>query len=47
MPAAYILIGAWMIYFGFTMRPEISAAAVVTLVIGAVVYYARLRTRPA
>ena len=45
MPAAYIAIGAWMIYFGFTMRPEISAAAVVTLVIGAVVYYARLRTR--
>jgi hypothetical protein len=45
MPVAYMLIGAWMIYFGFTLRPEISAAVVATLVIGAVVYYVRLRTR--
>ena len=44
MPAAYLLIGAWMIYFGFMLRPAISAAAVITLVVGAVVYYARLRT---
>ena len=47
MPAAYLLIGAWMIYFGFMLRPEISAAAVVTLVVGAIVYYTRLRTRSA
>jgi len=43
VPASYLLIGAWMIYFGFMLRPAISAAAVVTLITGAVVYYARLR----
>lgn len=44
VPASYMLIGAWMIYYGFMLRPAISAAAVLTLVIGAAVYYARLRT---
>ena len=44
MPAAYLAIGAWMIYFGFMLRPAISAAAIVTLAIGAIVYYTRLRT---
>lgn len=43
VPASYLLIGAWMIYFGFMLRPAISAAAVVTLLTGAVVYYARIR----
>jgi APA family basic amino acid/polyamine antiporter len=44
VPAAYLLIGAWMIYFGFMLRPAISAAAILTLVTGAVVYYVRLRS---
>ncbi len=44
VPASYLLIGAWMIYYGFMLRPAISAAAVVTLITGAAVYYARLRT---
>jgi APA family basic amino acid/polyamine antiporter len=43
LPLSYILIGAWMIYYGFTLRPAISAAAVLTLVAGAAVYYARRR----
>ena len=44
VPATYLLIGVWMIYYGFMLRPAISAAAVLTLLVGAAVYYARLRT---
>jgi APA family basic amino acid/polyamine antiporter len=43
VPATYLLIGAWMIYYGFMLRPAISAAAVLTLVTGAAVYYLRSR----
>ena len=43
VPASYLLIGVWMIYYGFMLRPAISAAAVLTLVTGAAVYYVRLR----
>lgn len=41
VPASYMLVGGWMIYYGFMLRPGISAAAVLTLVVGAAVYYAR------
>jgi APA family basic amino acid/polyamine antiporter len=44
VPASYLLVGAWMIYYGFMLRPAISAAVVLTLITGAAVYYARLRT---
>jgi hypothetical protein len=44
VPATYLLVGAWMIYYGFMLRPAISAAAVLTLITGAVVYHVRLRT---
>ena len=44
VPAAYIAIGCWMIYFGFTLRPAISSGALLTLVVGAVVYYVRTRS---
>jgi APA family basic amino acid/polyamine antiporter len=44
VPATYLLVGAWMIYYGFMLRPAISAVAVLTLVAGAAVYYVRLRT---
>ncbi len=43
VPASYLLVGAWMIYYGFMLRPAISAAAVLTLLIGGAVYFARLR----
>ena len=43
VPAAYLAVGAWMIYFGFRLRPGISAAAVATLILGAAVYYAPSR----
>jgi APA family basic amino acid/polyamine antiporter len=44
VPASYLLVGAWMIYYGFMLRPAISAAAVLSLITGAAVYYFRLRT---
>jgi APA family basic amino acid/polyamine antiporter len=44
VPASYLLIGVWMIYYGFMLRPVISAAAVFTLAAGAGVYFARIRT---
>lgn len=47
VPASYLLVGVWMIYYGFMLRPAISAAAFLTLVTGAVVYYARQRTENA
>ena len=43
VPASYLLVGVWMIYYGFMLRPAISAAVVVTLITGALVYYARMR----
>ena len=46
VPASYLLIGAWMIYYGFMLRPAISAAAVLTLLIGAVVYFLRVKGTP-
>ena len=45
IPVMYLAIAAWMIYFGFMLRPGISAAALVTLLVGALVYYARLRAK--
>ena len=43
VPALYILIGGWMIYYGFILRPAISAVATLTLFAGATVYYLRGR----
>ena len=43
IPTAYLLIGGWMIYYGFMLRPAISAAAVLTLLTGAAVYFVRLK----
>jgi basic amino acid/polyamine antiporter, APA family len=43
VPASYILVGAWMIYYGCMLRPAISAAVILTLMTGAAVYYTRRR----
>ena len=47
VPASYLLIGAWMIYYGFMLRPAISAAAVLTLLTGGAVYYLWVKGTPA
>lgn len=45
VPASYLLVGIWMIGYGFMLRPALSSAAVLTLVAGAVVYAATSRTQ--
>ena len=44
VPVSYLLVGGWMTYYGFMLRPAISAAAVLTLITGAEAYYIRFRT---
>lgn len=39
VPASYLAIGAWMIAYGFMLRPAISALVVLTLFAGGMVYY--------
>jgi hypothetical protein len=38
-------VGIWMTILGVMLRPAISAAAVLTVVAGALVYHFRLRTK--
>jgi APA family basic amino acid/polyamine antiporter len=43
-PALFVLVGCWMIFYGVQMKPIISAAAVVTVITGALVYHLRLKS---
>jgi APA family basic amino acid/polyamine antiporter len=45
LPAFFIAVGIWMTILGVMLRPAISAAAVLTVVAGALVYHFRLRTK--
>jgi APA family basic amino acid/polyamine antiporter len=45
VPVAYILVGAWTIVYGVMLEPRISAAVVITIAAGAVVYHFRVRPR--
>jgi APA family basic amino acid/polyamine antiporter len=45
VPLTFILVGAWMTLFGATLQPKISAAAAVTVAVGALVYHFRIRGR--
>jgi len=47
VPATFIVVGAWMTLFGLTLQPRVSAAAVVTVVAGALLYRSRIHSRPA
>lgn len=44
MPAFFALVGLWMTYFGMTLNTRASLAAVLTILVGAVVYRLRLRS---
>jgi APA family basic amino acid/polyamine antiporter len=46
VPVTYLAVAAWMVYYGFMLRPAISVAAVLTLVVGVGVYYLRVRNSP-
>jgi basic amino acid/polyamine antiporter, APA family len=43
VPVAFILVGVWTIGYGIMLQPGVSAAAVLTIGAGAVVYHFRLR----
>jgi APA family basic amino acid/polyamine antiporter len=43
LPVFFVAVGIWMTVLGVMLRPAISAAAVVTVAAGAVVYHFRLR----
>jgi basic amino acid/polyamine antiporter, APA family len=45
VPAIFILMSTWMTIYGIILKPRISAIAIATIVIGAVVYHARIRSR--
>jgi len=47
IPAAFLLVGVWMIIRGIQFKPMISLAAVVTIATGALVYHFRLRPKHA
>jgi len=44
-PVLFLLAGSWMTYYGILYKPVVSAAAVVTVATGALVYHLRLRSR--
>jgi basic amino acid/polyamine antiporter, APA family len=46
VPAFFVVVGIWMTVLGVMLRPEISAAAILTVAAGAIVYRFRLRTTP-
>ncbi len=43
VPAFFVIAGIWMTIFGMTFRPAISAVAVLTVAIGALVYHFYIR----
>jgi APA family basic amino acid/polyamine antiporter len=45
IPALFLAVGVWMIFYGVQLKPLISLAAVVTIVTGALVYHARWKRR--
>ena len=47
IPAFFVIAGIWMTIFGMTFRPAISALAILTVAIGALVYHFRMRGQTA
>lgn len=43
IPLFFVVVGVWMTIFGMTFRPQISAVAVLTVALGALVYHFRMR----
>jgi hypothetical protein len=43
MPSIFLVIGLWTTIIGFWLRPGISAAAVLTVATGALIYHFRVK----
>lgn len=42
IPVIFVVVGAWMTFFGMTLEPKVSVAAILTVVLGAAIYHAKL-----
>ncbi len=42
IPVIFVVVGAWMTLFGMTLEPKVSVAAILTVVLGAAIYHAKL-----
>ncbi|MEJ7606415.1 MAG: hypothetical protein WKF37_09125 [Bryobacteraceae bacterium] len=45
VPSVFILIGMWITMYGITQETKVTAFALATVLVGAVVYHFRMRTR--
>jgi hypothetical protein len=45
VPAVFILMSIWMTIYGIVLKPRISGIAIATVLIGAIVYHIRIRSR--
>ncbi len=43
VPAIFIVVGAWMTLFGLTLEPTVSAAAILTIAVGGLLYHWRIK----
>lgn len=44
-PVLFLIVGAWMTFYGIQLKPVISLAAIVTVATGALFYHARWKSR--
>jgi APA family basic amino acid/polyamine antiporter len=47
VPGIFVVTGAWMTIYAVTLQSRVSFAAIGTVVLGAIVYHFRLRSRKA
>jgi APA family basic amino acid/polyamine antiporter len=47
VPAVFVITGAWMTIYGITLQSRVSLAAILTVVLGALVYHFRIKSRSA
>jgi APA family basic amino acid/polyamine antiporter len=47
VPLVFIVMSLWMTVYGIILKPRVSAIAIATVVLGALVYHFRIRRRPA
>jgi hypothetical protein len=45
VPTLFVLIGIWMTVYAITLQTRVSALALATVLVGAIVYHFRVRSR--
>jgi APA family basic amino acid/polyamine antiporter len=46
VPAIFVVTGTWMTIYGLTLQTRVGLAAIATVVLGALVYHFRIKSRP-